>query len=57
MRISQLRSFLAEKAGFSVEHITYLPSHLPVWNLLERALGRWIPLLRRRIGLVARKRA
>ncbi|HEY0304291.1 MAG TPA: methyltransferase domain-containing protein [Longimicrobiales bacterium] len=47
----------AEKAGFSVEHITYLPSHLPVWNLLERALGRWIPLLRRRIGLVARKRA
>ena len=50
-------SRFADKAGFSVEHITYLPSHLPVWNLLERALGRWIPLLRRRIGLVARKRA
>jgi ubiquinone/menaquinone biosynthesis C-methylase UbiE len=47
----------AEKAGFNVERVTYLPSHLPVWNLLERAFGRWIPLLRRRIGLVARKRA
>jgi cyclopropane fatty-acyl-phospholipid synthase-like methyltransferase len=44
-----------ERAGFVVERITYLPSHLPIWNLLERGLGRWIPLLRRRIGLVARK--
>ena len=47
----------AEAAGFVVERIAYLPSHLPGWNLLERALARWVPLLRRRIGLVARKRA
>jgi SAM-dependent methyltransferase len=45
----------AERAGFVVERIRYLPSHVPVLNLLERALARWIPLLRRRIGLVARK--
>lgn len=44
-----------EQAGFRVEKITYLPSHLPGWNLLERAFARWVPLLRRRIGLVARK--
>lgn len=42
-------------AGFEVERITYLPSHLPIWNLLERAFSRWVPLLRRRIGLVVRK--
>lgn len=44
-----------EKVGFRVERIRYLPSHLPVWNLFERAFGRWVPLLRRRIGLVAVK--
>jgi ubiquinone/menaquinone biosynthesis C-methylase UbiE len=46
-----------ERAGFRVERISYLPSHLPIWNLLERAFARWVPLLRRRIGLVARKPA
>jgi cyclopropane fatty-acyl-phospholipid synthase-like methyltransferase len=45
----------ARDAGFAIEHVTYLPSHLPLWNLLERAFARWIPLLRRRIGLVASK--
>ena len=45
----------ARAAGFQVERMTYLPSHLPLWNLLERSLARWIPLLRRRIGLVVRK--
>lgn len=45
----------AERAGFKVERISYLPSHLLGWNLLERAFSRWIPLLRRRIGLVARR--
>lgn len=45
----------AEQAGFMIETTRYLPSHLPVWNLLERALARWVPLMRRRIGLVARK--
>lgn len=47
----------ARAAGLTVERIAYLPSHLPIWNLLERALARWIPLLRRRIGLVASKGA
>jgi SAM-dependent methyltransferase len=41
-------------AGFRVERLVPLPSHLPVLAQAERALGRWIPLLRRRIGLVAR---
>jgi SAM-dependent methyltransferase len=45
----------AERAGFVVERIRYLPSHIPGFNLLERVFARWIPLLRRRIGLVARK--
>jgi ubiquinone/menaquinone biosynthesis C-methylase UbiE len=44
-----------ERAGFRVERVSYLPSHLPIWNLLERALWRWVPLLRRRIGLVVSK--
>ena len=43
----------AEGAGFRIERIEYLPSHLPGWNLLERAFARRVPLLRRRIGLVA----
>lgn len=48
-------AFAAEQAGFTVDRIRYLPSHLPVWNLFEKAFARWVPLLRRRIGLVARK--
>lgn len=43
----------AALAGFRPEPVRYLPSHLPVWNLLERALAPWVPLLRRRIGLAA----
>jgi len=42
-------------AGFEVLAVGRLPSHLPVWNLLERALGPHVPLLARRIGLVARE--
>lgn len=42
-------------AGFVVMAVRALPSHLPVWNVLERAFGARIPLLRRRIGLVARE--
>jgi predicted SAM-dependent methyltransferase len=45
------------RAGFVVQPVRYMPSHLPGWNLLERAFSRWIPLLRRRIGLVAHKKA
>ncbi|HEU5209174.1 MAG TPA: class I SAM-dependent methyltransferase [Longimicrobiales bacterium] len=42
-------------AGLAVVDVRWLPSHLPVLNLLERGLARWVPLLRRRIGIVARK--
>jgi ubiquinone/menaquinone biosynthesis C-methylase UbiE len=52
----QLARF-ASDAGFDVESVRYLPSHLPILNLFERGLARWIPLLRRRIGLVARRAA
>jgi cyclopropane fatty-acyl-phospholipid synthase-like methyltransferase len=48
---------LVEQAGFTLERLAWLPSHLPGWNLLERAVGRWVPLLRRRVGIVARKPA
>jgi len=43
------------RAGFLVQSVEYLPSHLPGWNLLEQAFARWVSLLRRRIGLVAVK--
>jgi SAM-dependent methyltransferase len=42
-----------ESAGFRVQSRVWLPSHLPVLALAERALARRVPLLRRRIGLVA----
>jgi SAM-dependent methyltransferase len=42
-----------ESAGFEVERNVWLPSHLPGLDLAERLLARWIPPLRRRIGLVA----
>jgi hypothetical protein len=42
-------------AGFEVEISRFLPSHLPGLNALERLLARWVPLLRRRVGLVARE--
>jgi ubiquinone/menaquinone biosynthesis C-methylase UbiE len=42
-----------EAAGFTVRRLLWLPSHLPLLDLAERALARAIPLLRRRIGMVA----
>ena len=44
------------KAGFEIEFSRYVGSHLPVLRVVERIGGRWIPLLRRRIGVVAVKR-
>ncbi|HET9986409.1 MAG TPA: methyltransferase domain-containing protein [Longimicrobiales bacterium] len=46
---------VVRRAGLDVTRTAWLPSHLPGWNLLERAFARWVPLLRRRIGIVARK--
>ncbi|HSJ23842.1 MAG TPA: methyltransferase domain-containing protein [Longimicrobiales bacterium] len=42
-----------EGAGFAVQRLEWLPSHLPGLSLAEAALARWVPVLRRRIGLVA----
>jgi ubiquinone/menaquinone biosynthesis C-methylase UbiE len=55
IRSAEELALAARQAGFTIQRVTYLPSHLPVWNLLERAFARWVPLLRRRIGLVAVK--
>jgi SAM-dependent methyltransferase len=48
---------LTRAAGFTPERVTYLPSHLPGLQQMERAFSRWIPLLRRRAGVVARRNA
>lgn len=45
-----------ESAGFVIERTIWLPSHLPGLDLAERLLARAVPLLRRRIGLVAVRR-
>ena len=44
-----------ESAGFTVERSRWLPSHLPGLNVAERLFAPMVPLLRRRIGLVARR--
>jgi ubiquinone/menaquinone biosynthesis C-methylase UbiE len=45
----------AEAAGFAIERAYYAESHVPGLRGLERLLQRWIPLLRRRIAVLARK--
>ena len=45
-----------ESAGFDIERLVWLPSHLPGLSLAERLLAPRLPLLRRRIGLVAIRR-
>jgi SAM-dependent methyltransferase len=52
----QLRAAV-ESAGLTVVRQEWLPSHLPVLNVAERLLARWVPLLRRRIGVVAERTA
>lgn len=51
---SELEAAVAA-ADLRVERVESLPSHLPLWNLLERGLQRWVPWLRRRVGLRARR--
>lgn len=55
MRSEQELADAVAAAGFEVMAVRRLPSHLPVWNLIEKALGPHVPLLARRIGLVARE--
>lgn len=54
LRSAEVLAREVERAGMEVRRIVYLPSHLPGLRLVERLLARWVPLLRRRIGLVAR---
>lgn len=42
--------------GFSIEKAYYTESHVPVLRSLERSLMSWVPWLRRRIAVLARKR-
>lgn len=44
-----------EAEGLDVERAYFAESHLPVLRSLEKALLRWIPPLRRRIAVLARK--
>jgi len=43
-----------ERVGFEVEVSRHVPSHLPILRTLERAAQGFVPLLRRRIAVVAR---
>ena len=43
------------RAGFEIERAHFAESHLPGLNLIERLGQRWLPALRRRIAVVARK--
>ena len=44
---------LLKEAGFVIERAYFAESHLPVLNVVERLGLRWIPLLRRRIAVLA----
>jgi ubiquinone/menaquinone biosynthesis C-methylase UbiE len=44
-----------EKRGFKILKNYYTESHLPVWNLIEKIGLPFIPLLRRRIAILAEK--
>jgi 2-polyprenyl-3-methyl-5-hydroxy-6-metoxy-1,4-benzoquinol methylase len=52
--MERLRAML-EDAGFQVERAYYAESHLPVLSSVERALQGWVPPLRRRIAMLAKK--
>ena len=46
---------LLDEAGFLVEKAYYAESHVPGLRDLEKAFLEWVPLLRRRIAVLARK--
>jgi ubiquinone/menaquinone biosynthesis C-methylase UbiE len=54
--MARLRAML-EEAGFEVEKAYYAPGHLPGLRQAERLLQRFVPPLRRRIAVLARKPA
>ena len=43
------------KSGFDMERAYFAESHLPVLSTIERFGQRWVPQLRRRIAVLARK--
>jgi hypothetical protein len=47
---------LLSDAGFAIERAYYAESHLPGLRAVERVLQPLVPLLRRRIAVLARKR-
>lgn len=57
MRTAEELAAAVHDAGFSVRRVAFLPSHLPVLRPFERLLAGRVPLLRRRIGLVAERAA
>jgi ubiquinone/menaquinone biosynthesis C-methylase UbiE len=46
---------LLEEAGFEIERAYYAESHIPGVRVVERALQRFVPLLRRRVAVLGRK--
>ncbi len=53
--MARMKALLAE-AGFEIERAYFAESHLPGLRLLERLGQRFVPLLRRRIAVLGRKR-
>lgn len=53
--LDRIRHLVLER-GFSIEKAYYTESHVPVLRSLERSLMWWLPWLRRRIAILARKR-
>ena len=52
--MDRLKTMVASE-GFVVERAYYAESHLAGLRSIERALQGWVPILRRRIALLARK--
>ena len=52
--MDRLKTIVASK-GFVVERAYYAESHLAGLRSIEQGLQKWVPILRRRIALLARK--
>ena len=52
--MARLKSLVCSE-GFALERAYYAESHVGGLRTVERALQRWVPFLRRRIALLARK--
>lgn len=52
--MARMRALLAD-AGFKIPRAYYAESHLPGFNLLERALQPVLPMMRRRVALLGAK--